>query len=271
MGEAQLTGRGSARRRAFGSDLAACFGLPEPPTFERTLQGGFLAVSELSTPNPTPRLTPSIGYDDAFQVVVQLKRVRREVWLNQRFHLRDTVEAGATYISDLRREPRVRVMDPIHNVQFYMPISTLKAFAERNDMPSFVEFSRPFSVGPDDPVTRQIASAVSAALAHPHEASGLLLDSLLSAACAHVLMRYGSLRSRTGLRSDGLAPWQERRAKDLMDATLQVSLTELADECGLSVAHFARAFKRSTGMAPHQWQIARRLSRAQALLAASTL
>lgn len=69
----------------------------------------------------------------------------------------------------------------------------------------------------------------------------------------------------------GLAPWQLARVTDHLHAHLDgtVSLTELAGLVGLSVFHFARAFKASTGLAPHQFQISLRMERARLLLARS--
>ena len=61
-----------------------------------------------------------------------------------------------------------------------------------------------------------------------------------------------------------LAPWQERRAKELLRANLQgVPLKEVARECGLSVAHFSRAFRRTVGVAPHNWLIEQRIVRSK--------
>jgi AraC family transcriptional regulator len=70
------------------------------------------------------------------------------------------------------------------------------------------------------------------------------------------------------LRRGGLAPWQERRAKELLEAHLdgQVALAELAAACEHSVRHFARCFRQSTGQSPHRWLIGRRLDKAQSLL-----
>ena len=57
-----------------------------------------------------------------------------------------------------------------------------------------------------------------------------------------------------------LAPWQERRAKDFLRANLQgASLKEVARECGLSVGHFSRAFRRTLGVAPHKWLLEQRI------------
>ena len=66
----------------------------------------------------------------------------------------------------------------------------------------------------------------------------------------------------------GLAPWQERRAKELLAANIDsnVALKEVARECGLSASHFARAFRQSNGMAPHRWLVNHRVEAAKALL-----
>lgn len=66
----------------------------------------------------------------------------------------------------------------------------------------------------------------------------------------------------------GLAPWQLRRIVEYLDARLpeRVDLAHLAAQVGLSQAHFSRAFKTSTGMAPYRWQLDARIRRAQALL-----
>ena len=60
----------------------------------------------------------------------------------------------------------------------------------------------------------------------------------------------------------GLAPWQERRATEILRANLQggVPLKEVARECGISVSHFAHAFRRTLGVPPHRWLIDQRIA-----------
>ena len=76
------------------------------------------------------------------------------------------------------------------------------------------------------------------------------------------------MRSVGAARRGVLAAWQERRVRELMSANLQgnVSTRDLARECSLSVGHFARAFRCSTGLSPHQWLLQRRIDKANALL-----
>jgi AraC family transcriptional regulator len=51
----------------------------------------------------------------------------------------------------------------------------------------------------------------------------------------------------------------------------RIYLSEMARECGLSVSHFTRAFRKSFGMSPYRWLLERRLHRAKALLVASDI
>jgi transcriptional regulator GlxA family with amidase domain len=65
-----------------------------------------------------------------------------------------------------------------------------------------------------------------------------------------------------------LAPWQVKRVTDFISANLTetVRLSELAAISGLSPSHFGRAFKGSTGLPPHRWQLNMRIERARAML-----
>ena len=71
----------------------------------------------------------------------------------------------------------------------------------------------------------------------------------------------------------GLAPWQMRRAAQVLNKRLgsKVTLARLARECGLSVAHFGRAFKQTTGRTPHRWLVEQRVEHAKRLLVTSAL
>ncbi len=72
----------------------------------------------------------------------------------------------------------------------------------------------------------------------------------------------------TPFKTGGLAPWQLRRVTEYMEANFpyRIELETLAAQVNLSQAHFSRAFKTSTGLAPYQWQLAARIRRAQAML-----
>ncbi len=76
---------------------------------------------------------------------------------------------------------------------------------------------------------------------------------------------------RTSSSRGGLAPWQKRRAIDLLSRSCSkdTKLSVVAKECRLSVSHFARSFKVSLGMPVHRWIVEQRVSRAKDLLLTS--
>lgn len=90
---------------------------------------------------------------------------------------------------------------------------------------------------------------------------------LMLAVGIYVAQTYGGMRPVLRPVRRGLAPWQERRAKEMIAANLGgVPLKELARECRLSMSHFSRAFRRSVGMAPHRWLMKRRIEVAKEML-----
>jgi AraC family transcriptional regulator len=90
---------------------------------------------------------------------------------------------------------------------------------------------------------------------------------------AALLMLWAELRKEAAapmaaLARGGLAPWQVRRCTEYLkdQCSDNVGLESLANLVGLSPYHFARAFKQSTGMPPHRYQLNLRIARAKVLL-----
>jgi AraC family transcriptional regulator len=71
----------------------------------------------------------------------------------------------------------------------------------------------------------------------------------------------------------GLAPRTLRRVREYIEANLEdrISIASLASVAGLSTFHFARAFKQSQGVAPHDYLVQRRVKRAMELLDSTEL
>ena len=71
----------------------------------------------------------------------------------------------------------------------------------------------------------------------------------------------------------GLSRKMENEICEYIEANLSrdISLAELAELAGLSRFHFARSFKRSTGLPPHQYLLRQRIERAKELLALGVL
>ncbi len=67
----------------------------------------------------------------------------------------------------------------------------------------------------------------------------------------------------------GLSPVKLRNVRARIEASLDdpPTLSDLASEAGLSPSHFAREFRRTTGLPPHSYVLRRQLDRATTLLA----
>ena len=106
---------------------------------------------------------------------------------------------------------------------------------------------------------------LSEAVGDPDPSAQLYGDGLVTAIAARLFASPTTARVEDG---KGLAPWRLRRVIDYLDTHLpeRVDLAHLSELVGLSLSHFSRAFKASTGMAPYQWQLNARIRRAQAQL-----
>jgi AraC family transcriptional regulator len=88
---------------------------------------------------------------------------------------------------------------------------------------------------------------------------------------AHVVRTYGEAGGRGGPPVGGLDRRTVDRVTEFVDADLAATITldRMADVAALSPFHFARAFKATTGLAPHRFVTARRLEAAKAALLSS--
>ena len=90
---------------------------------------------------------------------------------------------------------------------------------------------------------------------------------------ARSVTTYPGLLRLGAKKRGGLAPWQVRRAAEMISENLDgnIHLCDMARECGLSVSHFTRAFRKSFGKSPYRWLLERRIDQAKALLMTSDL
>jgi AraC family transcriptional regulator len=113
-----------------------------------------------------------------------------------------------------------------------------------------------------------LATVVHAEMVAGFPSGRLFLDSI-EQAMAVALVNSQAVRHRpVRISGGGLGPWRLRRITDLVRARLEdeLGLDELAQAVGLSTAHFARMFRKSTGESPHQFVLRQRLERAKAML-----
>lgn len=122
-----------------------------------------------------------------------------------------------------------------------------------------------------DPLIHQLGLALKTELlsAQSIESSTdrLYVESLTATFSARLLKHYTS-RQPQPLDPHRLSKASLNQAIDYIHAHLdqEIRLTDLAQALGLSSCYFASLFKRSTGLAPHQYVIQRRLWKAKELL-----
>lgn len=109
-----------------------------------------------------------------------------------------------------------------------------------------------------------LAQLIAAECTNPQPLHDLYGDGLALALIIDV-MKLAKAPSRKRSR---LAGWQLRRATEFIEENClrNIRLEELAALIGLSQSHFSHAFKASTGVAPHQWQVNARLQHAKGLI-----
>ncbi|MDB5608767.1 MAG: hypothetical protein JWP25_5667 [Bradyrhizobium sp.] len=220
----------------------------------RVLRNADMAVTEIRCDNPPLEMTGSFQREDAFVVTLHLRdRPNHEYWEDGRRALVCDFRAGDICLHDLKRNPSALLDRPYHTLFFYLPRVALDAIADEANVPRIRDLGYKPGAAVNDATIASLGSLLLPALSYPDQANRLFIDHVLLAVGVHIAQTYGGMRPVSRLVRGGLAPWQERRAKEMIAAK------ELARECRLSSAHFSRAFRRSVGMAPHNWLIEQRI------------
>jgi len=169
--------------------------------------------------------------------------------------------AGAPTTWHLEREGEVR------HLHLYLSPTLIQQIATEADIdPDTVEFVD--TLGMFDPRIETIALSLLSELRSEGLGGRLYVESLANILGIHLLRQHSSVKQPSLPRSVGLDRATLRRVSTYIEEHLaeDLSLSELAAVAYLSPYHFARLFKASTGFAPHQYVIGRRIERAKLLL-----
>lgn len=252
------------------STVAAAFRMEDAPTLTtRALNKAAISVTELKCDRANFGRTDAIPRQDGYLIALQLRACPdHDLYFDGRLIKPKNFAAGVTTIYDLRTDPIADLRDPFHSLMFHLPRRALEDVARETAICHTVDLRYEPGVGVDDPIVRHLLSALLPAVAAPAQAHPLFLEHTALALTVHLAHAYGGMSPGAHRRHGGLAQWQERRAKEVMTASLKqdVTLSRLAAECGLSVRHFARAFRQSTGAPPHRWLLKYRVEQAKDLL-----
>ena len=116
-----------------------------------------------------------------------------------------------------------------------------------------------------------LVAAVHAEMVAGFPSGRLFLDSVEQAMAVALVNGHAAKHRPVQMQRGGLGSARLRRIKELVRAKIEDDLSpdEMAESVGLSTAHFARMFRKSTGETPHQFVLRQRLERAKALLRAA--
>ncbi|KYF49300.1 hypothetical protein BE08_45655 [Sorangium cellulosum] len=130
------------------------------------------------------------------------------------------------------------------------------------------ELRRAYSV--DCPQLEHLVRALAAEAERGGPSGATFVDALATALAVQVVGTFGVKAAPALARGGKLSRGALQRVLALIEAELGEGLTveRMAGVAGLSAAHFARAFSRSLGVAPHRYVMRRRLERARQALEA---
>jgi AraC family transcriptional regulator len=245
----------------FESKLAHSLGLSgEPPTIARRSGAARVGITRLASARSARHNLKGLAREDAFVVSLHLRSVRRRiVWIDGSQVDDVVLPADATCLYDLTSDISADVDGPFDVVLFHIPRAALDYLARENDMPRIAGLNARQGTAVADPAIKSLGHCLVPALEDSQRAMPLFVDELVLAFQFHLIRAYGEAESARSL--GGLAPWQRRRATEMMSSDLSrtIQLADVARECRLSVSHFARAFRQSTGLPPYKWLLDRRL------------
>ncbi|MHA7666937.1 helix-turn-helix domain-containing protein [Mycolicibacterium sp. HS_4_1] len=120
----------------------------------------------------------------------------------------------------------------------------------------------------DDPAVFRTVIAIATEAARGGTGSRLLVESLSTQLCVHILRSHADVVFRDTGGGDGLSFAQQRTVYDYVEAHLgePITLDGLAAAVSLSRFHFARRFRQSTGTSPHDFVLRQRVERAKMLV-----
>ena len=226
-------------------------------------------ITRLESSSGLPERITKVSSVPALLVAVSIKSLAIadcQFWVDDKPVPTPYVPSFRSNVIDLGAQPGCWVGNAFDYVLFHVPRKGLDDIAADLGVGP-VETYR-VAVLEEDLVLSQLTKSILPYIGRPGWPYPLALDHFNLILGAHLLQKYGGLRKTPAVSAGGLGPWQKRRATELLNENLSggIRLSQVAEECGLSISHFARSFKASFGVSTHRWLVQRRIERSQDLL-----
>jgi len=216
--------------------------------------------------SPDPETEPRhwVRHDQAFAMILRPGSIE---WGSQRTALEKfEYTAGDLALCDRHVGEWVGLMNVSH-LQLGVSDAALMACSDGAYGEVELRPSRKFA----DARLSALVAAARAEMVAGFPSGRLFLDSVEQAMAVALVTGHAVRHRPVQLYRGGLGSGRLRRIKELVHAKMEddLSLDEMAESVGLSTAHFARMFRKSTGETPHQFVLRQRVERAKAMLRTS--
>jgi AraC family transcriptional regulator len=161
---------------------------------------------------------------------------------------------------------------PVEIIQLNLDAPTLETRARRDLDLRYFSLHERFRC--EDGLLAQLGQHLLAAASKPHTLGQLYAESLATTLCYHLIEHHATFERRLpGQVGAGLPAAVLTRLDEYLEAHADqpITLEVLAGLANLSVFHFARRFKQTTGRSPYQYVLDWKIQRARALLRAGEL
>ncbi len=235
---------------------------------------GTFTITRLQSPAGLPDRITKLSPVPALLVSISLKSLpssNYQVWTSDKLIATSIVHPFHSNVIDFDSRPMCWAGSAFDYVHYSVPRTGLDDIAEDLGFGRVRDYR--LAVLEDDLVVAQITKSILPFLGRSDALSVLALDQFNLILGAHLIQQYGVLKKTARHSNGGLAPWQKRRASELLRENMhgRIRLSDVARECGLSASHFARSFKTSFGTSAHQWLVQHRIEHAKQLMARTTM
>jgi AraC family transcriptional regulator len=258
-----------------GNTFGRCFQLRNAPSvLFGSKKSAQMAITRITVPNGLPEPTVPVRPERGFTISLHLRQPAKTygwgTWVDGKFLPVRNWERGGVGVYDLEANPIAVRPTGFDSVHFNLPRRTLDAFTDDNELHRIGELR--CTQGIKDDVLLQLTRFALPWLGDERRVCSLMFDYFVWMFCSHIATSYGQVGLTRAVHLGGLAPWQRRRLMEFIESNLEgeLRLSCLAEQCGLSVSHLSRSFKRSFGVPVHRYLIARRVERAKFLLGSSS-
>jgi AraC family transcriptional regulator len=216
---------------------------------------------ELVTPDPDTEPRHWVRHDQAFAMMLGPGSIE---WGSKRSALEKFGYAAGDLALCHRHEGEWVGLMNVRHLQLGISDAALMASSDGAYGEVELHPSRKFA----DPRLSALVAAARAEMVAGFPSGRLFMDSVEQAMAVTLVEGHAVRHRPVQIYRGGLGSARLRRIKELVHAKMgdDLSLDEMAQSIGLSTAHFARMFRKSTGETPHQFVLRQRVERAKAML-----